>query len=207
MHCQPKTKRPLRTKRSELIIAATIQDRKVLNFLIRFSIMNEVRLLFGAPAIRDKAQFIQAIRNLQKRSGCVIQALDADKVVSETHLIFAAEKAMAAFFQGRNIAKDPGLEILRYASGERQINGALDMGLADTTKRIALILTAFGKSCSLPDDSELSEIVAQDGKGCAFRPEAVKKTFCISPEEIDAVGEARIPDLVLERVALVDTYR
>jgi len=207
MHCQPKTKRPLRTKRSELIIAATIQDRKVLNFLIRFSIMNEVRLLFGAPAIRDKAQLIQAIRNLQKRSGCVIQALDADKVVSETHLIFAAEKAMAAFSQGRNIAKDPGLEILRYASGERQINGALDMGVADSTERIALILTAFGKSCSLPDDSELSEIVAQDGKGCAFQPEAVKKTFCISPEEIDAVGEARIPDLVLERVALVDTYR
>jgi len=120
---------------------------------------------------------------------------------------FAAEKAMAAFSQGRNIAKDPGLEILRYASGERQINGALDMGLADSTERIALILTTFGKSCSLPDDSELSEIVAQDGKGCAFQPEAVKKTFCISPEEIDAVGEARIPDLVLERVALVDTYR
>ena len=169
--------------------------------------MNEVRLLFGAPAIRNKAQLILAIRNMQKRCDCVIQALDADKVVSETHLRFAAEKAMAAFSQGRNIANDPGLEILRYASGERQINGALYMGLADSTERIALILTTFGKSCSLPNDSELSEIVEQDGKGCAFRLEAVKKNFCISPEEIDAVGEARIPDLVLERVALVDTYR
>jgi KEOPS complex subunit Cgi121 len=188
-------------------LAATIQDRKVLSFLIRFSIMNEVRLLFGAPAIRDKVQLIEAIRNLQKRRNCVIQALDADKVVSETHLIFATEKAIAAFSQGRNIAKDPGLEILRYASGERQINGALAMGVADSTERIALILTPFGKSCSMPDASELSGIVKQDGKGCTFQPEAVKRTFCISPEEIDAVGEARIPDLVLERVALVDTYR
>jgi KEOPS complex subunit Cgi121 len=81
------------------------------------------------------------------------------------------------------------------------------MGVADSTERIALILTPFGKSCSMPDASELCGIVKQDGKGCTFQPEAVKRTFCITPEEIDAVGEARIPDLVLERVALVDTYR
>jgi KEOPS complex subunit Cgi121 len=169
--------------------------------------MNEVRLLFGEPAIRDKAQLILAIRDLQKRFGCVIQALDADKVVSETHLTFAAGKAMSAFSQGRNIAKDPGLEILRYASGERQINGALAMGVADSTKRIAILLTPFGEKCTLPDASELSSVIELDGKGCSFRPEAVKETFCISALEIDAVGEARIPDLVLERVALVDTYR
>ena len=36
---------------------------------------------------------------------------------------------------------------------------------------------------------------------------AVKETFNISSEEIEAVGEERIEDLVIERVALVDTYR
>jgi tRNA threonylcarbamoyladenosine modification (KEOPS) complex Cgi121 subunit len=35
----------------------------------------------------------------------------------------------------------------------------------------------------------------------------VKETFNISPEEIEVVGEERIDELVIERVALVDTYR
>ena len=59
-----------------------------------------------------------------------MQALDADKVVSERHISFAAEKALAAFSERRNIAKDAGMEIMRYASGERQIERALFMGVS-----------------------------------------------------------------------------
>jgi tRNA threonylcarbamoyladenosine modification (KEOPS) complex Cgi121 subunit len=47
----------------------------------------------------------------------------------------------------------------------------------------------------------------EDGQGSSFCTEAIKETFNITPEEIDAVGEDRIEDLVIERVALVDTYR
>jgi tRNA threonylcarbamoyladenosine modification (KEOPS) complex Cgi121 subunit len=36
---------------------------------------------------------------------------------------------------------------------------------------------------------------------------AVKETFNITTEEMEAVGEGRIEDLVIERVALADTYR
>ncbi len=102
--------------------------------------MNEIRLLFGKPVIRDRSELISVIKDLQTRHGCVVQALDADKVVSERHIFFATEKAFAAFSQGRNIAKDVGMEIMRYASGERQIERALQMGISDCTKRIALIL-------------------------------------------------------------------
>ncbi len=37
--------------------------------------------------------------------------------------------------------------------------------------------------------------------------EAVREAFNISSAEMEAVGEGRIEDLVIERVALVDTYR
>lgn len=147
------------------------------------------------------------MRALQTRHDCVIQALDADKVVSERHLVFAATKALLAFASGRNVAKDPGVEILRYASGERQIERALAMGVSDSTERIALVMASRGDGCCWPDASELSALVASDGLGCSFKSAAVRETFNISPEEIEAVGEMRIPDLVLERVALVETYR
>jgi KEOPS complex subunit Cgi121 len=172
-------------------------------------LVDEICLIFGRPVIRDRVELISALKGFQASHGCVIQALDADKVVCERHLLLAAEKALQAFSKGRNIAKDLGVEILRYASGERQIERALSIGLSSSTKRIALVLAPMPliADCRLPDASLLSSIVEEDGLGCSFKAEAVKEAFNISEEEITAVGEDRIPDLVLERVVLVDTYR
>jgi KEOPS complex subunit Cgi121 len=170
--------------------------------------MDEIRLLFGKPLIKDYTEFISAIRDLQATTGYVIQAVDADKIASERHLTFAAEKALLAFSEERNIAKDLGVEILRYASGERQIERALSIWASATTKRVALIMIQPENLARLwPDASDLSELIEVDGKGCSFSPVAVREMFNISKEEIWAAGEARIPDLVLERVALVDTMR
>ncbi len=169
--------------------------------------MNEIRLLFGKPVLRDRQDFLSALRALRARHNCVIQALDADLVVSERHLVFAATKALNAFACGRNVAKDPGVEILRFASGERQIERALAMGVSDSTERVALVVASLGDGGGWPDASELSALVAPDGLGCSFKSAAVREIFNISSEEIEAVGMERIPDLVLERVALVETCR
>jgi KEOPS complex subunit Cgi121 len=163
--------------------------------------MSDLRLLFGIPKIRDKEAFLAALRDAQNRHGCVIQAMDASVVVSERHATFAAEKAMRAFSERRNVAKDLGLEILRYASGQRQIERALSMGVSEATQRVALIVMENGTPL------EISDIIEVDGDGPRFSPAAVKKAFDIREPEIEAVGEERIPDLVLERVALIDAYR
>jgi KEOPS complex subunit Cgi121 len=169
--------------------------------------MNEIRLLFGRPAISDRKDLISAIKDLQHRYGCIVQALDADKVVSNRHILFATEKALSAFSQRRNIAKDVGMEIMRYASGERQIERALNMGVSDKTERIALVLASLEGQCNWPDEIELSRLLKPDGLGCSCRYNAVKEVFNISSAELDSVGEDRIEDLVIERVALADTYR
>ena len=167
--------------------------------------MNEIRLLFGKPVVRDRNELISVIKDLQTRYGCVVQALDADKVVGERHISFAAEKAFA-LLPKRNIAKDTGMEIMRYASGERQIERALCMGISDRTERIALVLAGH--------DSEYSGRMHQIYPGSSNRMDlavpfdaAVKETFNITEAEMGAVGEGRIEDLVIERVALADTYR
>ena len=169
--------------------------------------MNEIRLLFGKPVIRDRAKLISQLRDLQSRHRCVMLALDADKVVSERHIRFAAEKAFSAISQGRNIAKDPGMEIMRYASGERQIERALAMGISDSTERMALLLASLGDESRWPDPSELSSLINLDERGCSFKEEAIKDAFNISEQEIEMVGKGRVEELIIERVALVDTYR
>jgi KEOPS complex subunit Cgi121 len=169
--------------------------------------MYEIRLLFGKPVIRDRGLLLSTMKDLQSRHGCIVQALDADKIAGERHIRFAAEKALAAFSEQRNIAKDAGMEIMRYASGERQIEKALFMRISDRTERIALVLAGSASPYCWPDASELSRIIELDGQGCSFCGKAVKEVFNISSEELRAVGEERIEDLVIERVALADTYR
>jgi KEOPS complex subunit Cgi121 len=170
--------------------------------------MDEIRLLFGRPLVDERREFISRLKGLQKRTGCTIQAIDADNVACEDHLIFAARKALLAFSERRNIAKDLGVETLRYASGERQIERALAIGISPSTKRIALIIIrSDNQAQTWPDDIELFRLIEVDCKGCSFRLEAIKETFNISDEELNAAGLDRIPDLVQERVALVDTIR
>jgi len=171
--------------------------------------VKDIRLLFGKPGSGNRDHLLSILRRLEAEHGCTIQAIDADKVVSERHLIFAAEKALKAFAEGRNVAKDLGLEILRYASGERQIERALAMGITPATRRIALVMIRNGEMGSakraFPDADLLAQVIVPDGQSSSFVAEAVRETFHISDKEIAAVGESRIPDLVLERVALVDT--
>jgi len=169
--------------------------------------MNEIRLLFGRPTTEETGHLIQAIKDLQSRHGLIAQALDANLVVSEKHIQFAVEKALAAISDGRNIANDPGMEIMRYASGERQIERALAMGVSDQTRRIALVMTKVDGREGWPDDREICQIIEQDKESFLFDPGAVKDLFNISSQELQAVGEERMEDLVIERVALVETYR
>lgn len=162
--------------------------------------MRDLRLLFGRPKIREKDAFLAALREARE-DGCVIQAMDASLLVGVSHAAFAAEKAMRAFSEERNVAKDLGLEILRYASGQRQIERALSMGVSEATERVALIVVENGTA------PEIFHIVEVDGEGPCWSQAAVREAFEIGDAEIEAVGEERIPDLVLERVALVDAYR
>ncbi len=163
--------------------------------------MSYVRLLFGYPKIQNKEPFLKKLRELQEKYGCVILALEAEKVVSEKHAAFAAKKALRAIFENRNVAKNVSVEILRYASGQRQIERALSMGISKTTTRVALIVVENGTT------PELSDAIDLDDKGPSWNCKAVREAFEIGDDEIEAVGYDRIPDLVLERVALVDAYR
>ena len=84
-----------------------MENRKVLSYIIRSSVMSGIRLFFGRPIICDRNEFVLALRKLQAQTGCMIQAMDADKIVSERHLTFAAEKAFG-FLRRKKYSQGPG---------------------------------------------------------------------------------------------------
>ena len=162
-----------------------------------------IRLLEGTVFIDNVEDFLGKLKKISNEQNITIQALDADKLAGGEHVRFAMQKAVNAFMGGTNIANDLAKEILLYASGTRQISKAMKLGIHKGQNNIVLV--AIGEN---PDLSSFDEIIKkpvlqydESKKG------AIMQAFNITIEEIEAVGEEKIPELVLERVALVDVIK
>lgn len=162
-----------------------------------------IQILDGKVFIDDTEKFLQKLKKISKEKNITIQALDADKLAGEEHLRFAVEKAINSFKTGRNIANDLAKEIMLYASGTRQINKAMRLGVHKEKNNIALV--AVGEAPDLSSFNEVApESVLQYNDS---KKNTLMDIFSITKEELDAVGEDKIPELVLERVALVDVIK
>ncbi|CAG0999356.1 MAG: KEOPS complex subunit Cgi121 [Candidatus Methanoperedens sp.] len=162
-----------------------------------------IHILEGAIFIKDIEIFLTKIKEISKGKDTVILALDADKLAGKEHLMFAIEKAMKSFKTGRNIANDLGKEIMLYAAGTRQINRAMNIGVHNGNNNIALVAIGDDVDLSLFEEITRKHVLQYEGS----KNGALVEIFNITDEEIQVVGVERIPELVLERVALVDVLK
>src|SRR5881628_3196461 len=72
------------------------------------------------------------------------QLMRADRICGKDHLIFAARNAMRAFSRSRRRSHSLAVELLLYASGQRQISKAIET-LGVTPQTLQVVTTAFAK--------------------------------------------------------------
>ena len=171
-------------------------------------IQREIQIICGTVRIPNLSVFLKTVSSIASENEVVIQGLNADLIAGERHLHFAIGKALRAVAAGRNIAKDPGIEIMRYAAGERQIERSFSIGLREGVNNVVFVL--FGKMDNvilalsaireLINEKACSEILAYSNS----KKNGILSLFGITSEEIEASGEEHIPELVIERVALAD---
>ncbi|WP_370573695.1 KEOPS complex subunit Cgi121 [Methanomethylovorans sp.] len=167
-----------------------------------------IEFVSGRIFIDDLKAFLKTTADISKANGCIIQAINADKIAGEKHLYFAVTKALRAFEQGRNAAKDMGIEIMRYASGKRQIEEAFSMGVFQGRNNIVFVV--IGEEDSVPSCADILKemIVPVDViQYLLSKREGLILQFGITADEITVVGEQMVPELVIERVALVDVLK
>ena len=131
-----------------------------------------------------------------------IQLLDARLVCGRDHLVAAAEHAERAMREGTAVANSLSVELVVYASGERQINEAIaKMGIRDDTTEFAVVhfggdfVQALEALRLTRDDAVLSVTPAK------------LRSFGLTEAELSTVPPERHAALVLERVALVDVLK
>jgi len=157
----------------------------------------EIQIICGTVRIPNLSAFLKTVSSITSENEIIIQGLNADLIAGERHLHLAIRKALRAVAAGRNIAKDTGIEIMRYAAGERQIERSFSIGLREGDNNAVFVL--FGKMDSLiPSLSAIRELI--DEKPCSellnysdSKRKGILSLFGITDAEIEASGEEHIP--------------
>jgi len=172
---------------------------------------------FKDVKIKDANSLLNLIR--EKTANAEVQFFDAELIAGWGHLYFAVLNALKAFEKRLNISNSLAVEILLYASAQRQIKKAVELlGINSGSSNVAAVILAETES----KVNEILETVShlmlgeRDDSVLELTREkfgGIKKLFGISKSELNAKLESRgmerkaLTDLVIEHVALLAIQR
>jgi len=140
-----------------------------------------------------------------------IQLFDAHMIFGKPHLISAFEHAKRSIQRGENATHSLGMEILLYASGERQIKKAIKkMGIKqDRTSFVAIIIhpSEFNDEIDSFINKFLTDFHLEKNNSVILPDVAMLAEYGISQQAIFSVGKDQVFQLVLEKIALVDVIK
>lgn len=173
---------------------------------------------FRNVKIKDVDKFFILVK--EKTGNTCVQFFDAKLVAGWQHLYFAVLNAVIAFKNKLNISNNLGIEILLYASAQRQIKEAVKLiGIHPTSRKVAVVIVANTRSKTTSLLSIVSALltgsIRDDGllELTDDKVEGIKRIFEISGIELEAKVEKEdakkeaLMDLVVEHVALLVTQR
>ncbi len=172
---------------------------------------------FRNVKIKDINNFFDIVR--RKAGDAHVQFFDAKLIAGWEHLYFATLNALNTFKNKTNISKNIAVEMLLYASAQRQIEKAVKLlGIkpessqvavlivAETNQRTASALDVVSKLIMGKRDDSIIELTNGKVKG-------IKELFGISDLELRAKLEKEgfekeaLINLVIEHMALLATQR
>jgi KEOPS complex subunit Cgi121 len=165
-----------------------------------------VKIVGTKGNIQNIDRFVQNILELAEKYNITIQALDANVVYGKDHLVSAVQHAKRAFEQGRNATNSLAMEILLYASGERQIQKSIQkVGVKAGRGNIAFVFDGNISNDIIETIFKTLDI-SRDDKVLEGNIYTLRK-FGLTQREIETVPESHYGHLILERIALVDVIK
>ncbi|HOT04293.1 MAG TPA: KEOPS complex subunit Cgi121 [Methanolinea sp.] len=159
-------------------------------------------------AMRDLEGFLQKIHGISSRRGTHVIFFNAEHMAGRAHAESALRHAFRALEQETMISNRVEMEALLYAAGSRQIVQGMKFGLHPGENAAYLCICPENEAARkeiiefcAPADNEDWEVIPPE------KAARLCTLFSITPQEIEVVGRGRLPELVLERVALLEVYR
>jgi tRNA threonylcarbamoyladenosine modification (KEOPS) complex Cgi121 subunit len=170
---------------------------------------------FRNVKIKDAEEFVEAARK-ETVQNVWVQFFDAELVATWQHLYFAVLNGMLAFENGRNISKSVAMEVLLYASAQRQIRKSLQIiGVKRDSANVAMILVGDNAESVKTVLSAVSKRIGTEPCEAPLEVSeekllGIREAFGITGREIETIMEKRdvkqaLVKLVIERMALLST--
>ncbi|HNX16823.1 MAG TPA: KEOPS complex subunit Cgi121 [Methanoregula sp.] len=162
---------------------------------------------YAVVTVSDHAAFLETLRAIAVRNNTRIVCFDAEKLAGRRHAETALRHAHRAFAEGTAISNSFEMEALLYAAGSRQCSVGVSFGLHDGENHLYVCC------CPAPEGvwKDLAAHLQFGGEPCEIMSPQKATRLCalfdVTPDEIAAVGEDRIADLVLERVAMLEVNK
>jgi tRNA threonylcarbamoyladenosine modification (KEOPS) complex Cgi121 subunit len=172
---------------------------------------------FRGVKVRDVDKFFQTLKD--EADDTHVQLFDASLVAGYEHLRFAVLDALTAFAGHVGISSNIAIEIILYASAQRQIKEAFRLiGLQASTRRVAVVILARTEEQASGRLRAVTRLIGgqRDDRVIDLaedKIEPIKKLFRISSVELEAKAKRRgfekqaLIDLVIEHMALLVTQR
>ena len=166
-----------------------------------------IKVIGANGIIQDVDSFLKQVLVFSKKHKIVIQVFNADMIYGENHLISAVEHAVRAMDRKTNTTNSLSMEVLLYASGERQLKLAIPkMGVQKGKGNIAFVFVNSSIPTAAVDDFIKDLGLKRDDKVIQGDINTLKK-FGINNTETETVMKDKYEDLILEKVAMVDIIK
>ena len=169
--------------------------------------------IIGAEGSFDNVErVVFKLKELGARYGASIQLLDAELIYGKRHLESSVLHAERAFGTNTNLAGDMAIEVMLYASGERQIKLAISkMGITEGTTGVAVVICIDdGSPVSGLDeilDGILEEFSLTRNDRLLEGDRSVLERFGIEETEIESTDQDAWGNIILSKVAMVDLIK
>jgi len=166
-----------------------------------------LKIIGAKGQIKNVDLFIEKVVSFAQEKNITIQALNADMIYGKKHLISAFEHAKRAISQKRNTTNSLSMEIMLYASGERQLKLAIPkMGVKQGKSNVAFVFADDRISDDLVSDLLRKVSLIHDDEVLEGNIYTLKN-FGINKKAIETVSKEKYKDLILEKVAMVDIIK
>jgi len=166
---------------------------------------------FANVELADPKKLIDEIK--AQTTDCCVQLINPSLVAGFDHLYFASLNALKAFEAGRNISKDLAVEVLLYASGQHQINKAIQLlGIKSDSREVAILVVAETRNKAEEAMNKISYLLKGDRHDGVIdltekKIPIIRAAFDIKNKEVEAAEreseKQAISDLIIERCALL----
>jgi tRNA threonylcarbamoyladenosine modification (KEOPS) complex Cgi121 subunit len=157
------------------------------------------------------------LQELKKAGDIEFQLLNLNLIAGKEHLYFSILNALHAFKNKKNFSRSLGIEVLLYASTQKQIRNAIEVMGVKPEQPVVLIalnsskdkLEKFFSQASKFFKKEIEDSIVEEWS--EEKIQKIKEAFKISKEEVDAlkVEGVSLPEilkkLIIERMALLST--